>query len=188
MQRSSNITEAFEQREFRFRPLEIWLREPNFYFFLISRIKPCVRGRLNLKAHASQRSTALPPAFTHSSSLFFLQHSPMGVRLGWVGPLGPSGLSAPSGTPRAGTQPHILLPSSGGSGCRGRGLHGRLCGLQAGPGRGAQPPPAPPQPAAPSLQCQQRVRGAHKWERKSEGAIRSPTASSPYRKMGETVT
>lgn len=112
----------------------------------------------------------------------------MGGRLGWVGPLGPSGLSAPSGTPRAGTQPHILLPSSRGNGCHGHGLHGRLCGLQAGPGRGAQPPPAPPQPAAPSLQCQQRVRGAHKWERKPEGAIRSPTASSPYRKMGETVT
>lgn len=36
LEKSSNITEAFEQREFRFRPLEIWGAELNFYFFLIS--------------------------------------------------------------------------------------------------------------------------------------------------------
>lgn len=116
LERSSNIIEAFEQREFRFRPLEIWLREPNFYFFLISKIKPRVHGRLNLKAHTPQRSTTLLSAFTHSSSLFLLRCSPVSVWLGWAGPWGPSGPSDPSGpagTPRAGTQPQDLLPSPG---------------------------------------------------------------------------
>lgn len=37
LEKSSNIIEAFEQREFRFRPLEIWVSELNFYFFLISK-------------------------------------------------------------------------------------------------------------------------------------------------------
>lgn len=37
LEKSSNIIEAFEQREFRFRPREIWVSELNFYFFLISK-------------------------------------------------------------------------------------------------------------------------------------------------------
>ena len=41
-EKSSNITEAFEQREFRFRLLEIWVSEPNFDFFLLS--KNSLRG------------------------------------------------------------------------------------------------------------------------------------------------
>lgn len=62
LEKSSSITEAFEQREFRFRPLEIWVWELTFYFFLNIKKKSCICCGLNLKTHASRRSAVLPSA------------------------------------------------------------------------------------------------------------------------------
>lgn len=38
LEKSSNIIEAFEQREFRFRPPEIWVSELTFSFFTIKKL------------------------------------------------------------------------------------------------------------------------------------------------------
>lgn len=68
LEKSSNVTEALEQREFRFGPLETCVSELNFYFFSIAKdpLHSLEAGfgemRLSPERRASPALTAIPAA------------------------------------------------------------------------------------------------------------------------------
>lgn len=78
LEKSSNVTEALEQREFRFRPLETCVSELNFYFFSIAKdpLHSLEAGfgemRLSRERRASPALTAIPAA------------GPAGEELAWT--------------------------------------------------------------------------------------------------------